>query len=263
MKREFVDASIWITGGGSGLGEALAIDLARRGARLALSGRRADKLEGAVEKILRGGGQAVAIPCDVTDDEAVREAVARVVAEYGRLDVAIANAGVGVAGKFERLKDEEWRRQFDINVIGLVSTARHALPELRKTKGRLVLMSSVASWFAGKGTIAYCSSKFAVRAIGRGLQHELHGSGVTCTTIYPGFVESEISYVDNAGVFHPDRPDPRPQKLIWPADKAAKVMSDAIAKRKNHFIYTGHGKIGAFLGQHFPGLVSFIISRWG
>ena len=263
MKQEFVNSVVWITGGGSGLGEVLAIELARRGARVVISGRRQEKLNAVVAKIRRGGGRASALPCDVTDDNAVQAAVAAIVAEHGRLDVAVANAGVGVSGRFEKLTDAEWRRQFDINVIGLVSTARHALPELHKTNGRLVLIASVVAFLVGKNTAPYCASKWAVRAIGIALAQELHGSGVTCTTIYPGFVESEITYVDNAGVFHPNRHDPRPKRLMWPGDRAAKVMADAIAKRKEHFVFTGHGKIAAWVGQHFPRLLSWGIKRFG
>jgi NAD(P)-dependent dehydrogenase (short-subunit alcohol dehydrogenase family) len=263
MKEEFVDKVVWITGGGSGLGEVLAVEMARRGAYVVVSGRRQDKLDAVVTRVERGGGRAIAIPCDVTDDSAVQAVVKTIIAQCGHLDVAVANAGVGVSGPFEKLTDAEWRRQFDINVIGLVSTARHTLPELRKSRGRLVLIASVVSFMVGRNTAPYCSSKWAVRAIGIALAQELHGSGVTCTTIYPGFVESEITYVDNAGVFRPDRHDPRPKRLMWSGERAAKVMANAIAKRKEHFVFTGHGKIAAWLGQHFPRLLSWGIKRFG
>ncbi len=263
MKRQFTDQVVWITGAGSGLGQALAIELARRGARVALSGRRVERLEQVAKQVEAAGGRALVVPCDVTDEEAVQATIAKVVAELGGIDVAIANAGMSVVGSIEKLSLSEWHQQFGVNLFGLVSSVKHSLPELRKTRGRLVLMGSIVSFLAGKRAGAYCASKFAVRAIGLTLSQELHGTGVSCTTICPGFVESEINRVDNSGRYHASRRDLRPKRLMWTADKAARVMVDAIAKRKREFVFTGHGKIGAFLGQHFPGLVSFALGRVG
>ena len=111
------------------------------------------------------------------------------------------------------------------------------------------------------GIGAYAASKFAVRAIGQTLAAELHGSGVSCTTIHPGYIESEIAQVDNQGRFDPQREDRRPKNLMWPADRAARAMVDAIAKRKREYTFTGHGKVGAFAGRHMPGLVHFGMTR--
>jgi short-subunit dehydrogenase len=140
-------------------------------------------------------------------------------------------------------------------------TARYAIPHLRERKGRLVLIGSVASMMPTPGVGAYAASKHAVRAIGQTLAIELHGSGVTCTTIHPGYVESEIAQVDNQGRFDASRQDNRPKNLMWPADRAARAMLDAIAKRKREHVFTGHGKVGAFAGRHMPGLVHFGLTR--
>jgi NAD(P)-dependent dehydrogenase (short-subunit alcohol dehydrogenase family) len=109
---------------------ALALEFARQGAHLALSARRVDRLEGLGREIEGLGRRAVAIPCDVTDEAAVRETAGKVVAHFGKLDVAVANAGFSVSGRIERLDAEAWRRQFDTNVVGLAMTARYALPHL-------------------------------------------------------------------------------------------------------------------------------------
>ena len=95
------------------------------------------------------------------------------------------------------------------------------------------------------------------------LAQELHGSGVSCTTIYPGFVESEIAQVGADGRFDPARVDKRPKKMMWTGDKAAKVIWAAVMKRKREFVFTGHGKLGAFMGRHFPGFVHFAMTREG
>jgi NADP-dependent 3-hydroxy acid dehydrogenase YdfG len=163
----------------------------------------------------------------------------------------------------EKLSMADWRRQFDVNVFGLLNTVHAALPELHKTRGRLALVSSVMGLVTLPGQGPYSASKFAVRAIGLTLAQELHGSGVSVTTIYPGFVESEIGRTDNRGVHDASRKDQRPARLMWPADRAARVMLQAVGRRTREMVFTGHGKAGAFFGKHFPGLVHFVMTRSG
>jgi len=100
-----------------------------------------------------------------------------------------------------------------------------------------------------------------LHSIGMTLQVELMGTGVSCTTIHPGFVVSEIAKIDNEGVWHPERPDPRPANLMWPTDKAAKVMAKAILKRKRNYIFTTHGRVFVWLQRWSPGLLRTIVSK--
>ncbi|MCA9523230.1 MAG: SDR family oxidoreductase [Myxococcales bacterium] len=262
MSKRFARQAVWITGGSSGIGKALALEFAKQGADVAVSGRRQDRLDEVAAQIEALGVKALAVPCEVSDTAQIEAAVERVVECFGKIDVCVANAGFGVAGTIEKLTEEEWRRQLDVNVIGLVMTVKHALPELRKTKGRIALVGSVSAMLCVPTMGAYSASKFAVRAIGQTLSLELHGSGVSCTTIHPGFVESEIAQVDNRGVFKAERKDDRPAQLMWPADRAARVMAEAIAKRKREYTFTMHGKVGAWLGRHVPGAVHFATTRF-
>jgi NAD(P)-dependent dehydrogenase (short-subunit alcohol dehydrogenase family) len=261
MAKRFKNQVVWITGGGSGIGRALAVEFAKEGATVAVSGRREDRLRETVEEVAAKGGKAIAVRCDVTDEASVAEAVQKVVRTLGGIDVAVANAGFSVAGRIEKLSAADWRRQLDVNVIGVAMTARYAIPHLRERRGRLVLIGSVVSMLTTPGFGAYSASKYAVRAIGQVLSAELHGSGVTCTTIHPGYVESEIAQVDNQGRFDPEREDRRPKNFMWSADRAARVMVDATAKRKREFTFTSLGKIGAFAGRHLPGVVHYGVTR--
>lgn len=263
MARDFEGQVVWITGASAGLGREMAREFARRGADLALSARRVDRIESLAEELRKEGGRSLAIPCDVTSEEAVRDAVATVVEELGRLDVAVANAGFGVKGRFEELSLDDWRRQLDTNVMGVVTTAHYALPRLRETRGRLALVASVSAMVAAPTSGAYTASKYAVRALGQTLSMELAGTGVTCTTLHPGFVESEIAQVDNQGRFRASRKDRRPAALMWPTPKAARVMVDAIQRRKREYVFTAHGRVGAWLGRHAPGFVHFVVTRFG
>ncbi len=258
MAKRFSDQVVWITGGWSGLGRAMAVEFARQGARVAVSGRRADRLEEVVGLIEAVGGMGAALPLDVTDEDAVELAARAVVDTFGRIDVVVANAGYAVSGRIESLSTESWRRQFEVNVMGLISTVRCTLPELKRSRGRVVLIASVAAFISAPGSGAYTASKAAVRSIGGTLSAELAGSGVTCTTIHPGFVESEINQVDNSGVFHADRSDTRPAALMWTADRAAAVIVRAIHQRKVEYVFTGHGKLAAFIGMHLPGITTRI-----
>lgn len=252
---------IWITGASSGLGRAMALEFARLGGIVALSARKMDLLEEVVQEIQGAGGKAKAYFCDVLDVQSIASCVEQVIGDFGQIDVAIANAGFGVIGKMEDLTAEDWSRQLAVNVTGLAMTCKYALPHLRKTKGRLALIGSVAAFVPNPGISAYGASKAAVQNIGESLLVELAGTGVSCTTIHPGFVESNIARVDNSGRFHPDRPDPRPANLMWPAEKAAKVMVNAILKRKKIVVFTGHGKVAVFLGKYFPGIMRKLVSK--
>jgi short-subunit dehydrogenase len=253
---------VWITGAGSGLGKAMTIAFGKQDAILVLSGRRTPPLEALRDELIASGVEAYALPCDVSEEERIEEAVQTIIKEYNQIDVVIANAGFSVSGPFSKLNAEDWSRQLQVNVVGLTQTVRYALPHLLKTKGRVVLIGSVAAFAFAPKASPYCASKAAVHAIGESLALELYGTGVTCTTIHPGFVESDIARVDNNGVFHPEAKDKRPAKLMWKSEDAARVMLRAIKKRKRIYVFTWHGKLGAFLGRHVPGLVYFIQTRF-
>ncbi len=238
---------VWITGGGSGLGAALATEYGRRGARVAVSGRRRERLDHVVATLSAEGVDALAVPCDVTDADQVAAAVGKVVGHYGQLDVVVANAGFAASGRVEEVDLASWKRQFDVNVFGLVSTVQAALPHLQERGGRVALVGSVMARVTAPGNGPYASSKAAVRAIGDTLWAELQGTSVSCTTIHPGYVESEIGQVDIEGTFHEDWNDRRPQRLMWKASDAARVMADAIHQRRRQRVFTAHGRLAWWL----------------
>jgi NAD(P)-dependent dehydrogenase (short-subunit alcohol dehydrogenase family) len=250
----------WITGATSGIGHACALELAERGAHVAVSGRRRDRLEEVVRAIEERGVRALALPCDVCHEKEQRLAVRELVSVFGRLDVAIANAGFSVGGLIENLTADDWRRQLETNVVGAAITARCAVPELAKTRGRLGLVGSVSAFFSAPGYGAYHCSKHALRALGLTLSMELAELGVSCTTVHPGFIETEIQKVDRHGRYDAAREDRRPHWLMWPSDRAARVIVDAIARRRREVVFTGHGRVAAFLGMHAPRLVDAVMS---
>lgn len=251
----------WVTGASSGLGRALALELARRGADLAVSARRTGLLEDLALEIQALGRRCVVVPCDVTDEDQVFAAASRVVEALGQMDVVVANAGYGVQGPCAEVSLAHWERQLDVNVLGVVRTLHAALPHITARKGRLVIMGSASAfaWFQGFG--AYQVSKAALRPLAYTLDAELHGTGVTTTLIHPGFVESEIAQVDNDGVRHPERQDPRPARFMWTSERAARRMADIIHRRPLERTYTGVGWVVSVLAMHAPGLLQLLSRR--
>jgi len=262
MKQVYEGKSVWITGGGSGLGKAMALRFSSLGAKVAVSGRREDRLKETVKAIESQGGSGLAVPCDVSREEQIESALAQIVDRFGSLDVAVANAAFPLKGNIDSLNLDDWRRQFEVNVFGVAMTAKHALPELQKTRGRLALVGSGASLATVPMYGAYCASKYALRAIGQTLALELHGSGVSCTVLYPGYMDTEFVQFDNSGNF-----DPNKKKVInrfmYSPKKGAKVCVRAIYKRKREYAFTPMGKLWCWFGAHTPGLVHFLFTRFG
>ena len=252
---------VWITGASSGIGEALAREFARQGAILVLSARRTDRLEALARELSPDGARALAFPCDVTRDGDCEAAVKRAVEVFGRLDVAVANAGFGVVGSVSRLELEDYRRQLETNLFGVLRTVKAAIPELKRTKGRIAVMGSVNGYVALEGNSPYGVSKFAVRALCDSLRFELAHFGISVTHIAPGFVESEIRQVDNQGRHNGSARDPVPAWLVCPTAPAARAMVKAIVARRGERVVTGHGQAAVFMVRHFPRLFRFILTK--
>ncbi len=224
-----------------------------------LCARREDVLRGVAKEVELLGRRAVVVRCDVCRDGDVEKAVRVAVECFGKLDVVVANAGFGVVGGVRDLSLEDFRRQFETNVYGVLRTAKASLAELEKTKGRLALMGSVSGYVSIPGTAAYAMSKFAVRALADALWWEEKGKGISVTHIAPGFVESEIRRVDNEGKHNPGIKEDVPQWLVVPAGKAARQMVRAIHRRRREVVVTGHGKAAVWFQRHIPAVMSIVI----
>jgi short-subunit dehydrogenase len=258
---DFAGQVVLITGASSGIGAALARELARRGADVALAARRLERLEALAAELEALGRKAVVSACDVTRDGDLERAVAATHARLGRVTVAIANAGFGVAAPVERLTLDDYRRQFETNVFGVLRTIYATLDDIKQSRGRIAVVGSVSGHLAMPGSSAYAMSKFAVRALAHSLRHELARHGASVTLVSPGFVDSELRRVDNRGVLHPDAPDAIPRRLRMTTDRAARQIADAVARRRAEAVITLHGKLAVFLQRHTPALVSAAVRR--
>jgi NAD(P)-dependent dehydrogenase (short-subunit alcohol dehydrogenase family) len=257
MSEHIEQKVVWITGAGSGLGRAMAHAFARRGLLVALSGRRVERLQNVAQEI-SSFGKTLIIPCDVRSSSETQQAVERLIATTKRLDIAVANAGFGVTGRFEDITMQQWRGQLDTNILGVVHTIAAALPALRTARGRIGVVSSVSGLFATRNASPYTTSKFALTGLCRSLAIELAPENISVTLLMPGFVHSEIAQVDNDGLYKNEREDRRPKKLMWPTAKAARIMVESILQRKPEVVFTAHGKFAGFMGAHFPSLVRIL-----
>jgi len=258
-KMRFTGKVVVITGASSGIGAALSKEFAAQGATVVLAARRLDRLEELKQEIEKTGAKALAVECDVTSEESVNAAFEKVRTELGQIDVVVANAGFGVTGNIDRLKVSDIERQFDTNVYGVLRTIYAALPDLKKSKGRLVLIGSVSGFIGTPGSAAYAMSKFAVRALGDVLWAELDHAGVTVTTIHPGFIESEIRLVDNSGTYRTDFKDPVPTWLQMTAPVAARQIVRAVYNRRRQAVITFHGKVFVLMSRFTPCLVAHLL----
>jgi NADP-dependent 3-hydroxy acid dehydrogenase YdfG len=167
--HRFAGRVVLVTGASSGIGAAVSQEFARQGADLVLAARRLPRLEDLAAEVRATGRRALAVACDVTKDGALEGAVRQGLEGFGRLDVVVANAGFGVIGPFERLTLDDYRRQFETNVFGVLRTAA-ALPALRSSRGTLVIVGSVSGHVPTAGASAYAMSKAAVHAFAASLR---------------------------------------------------------------------------------------------
>jgi NAD(P)-dependent dehydrogenase (short-subunit alcohol dehydrogenase family) len=216
----------FVTGASSGLGRALAAELLRRGWQVAAAARRGGELE-TLDKFAASPEQLRTFAVDVTDEPALRAAVDGAASRFGGLDVAVANAGIGVPGLAETLPLTELRRVFEVNVIGAAATLIAALPHLRGAPEPLLVgVSSLAAHRGGPGSGAYNASKAAFSRWLESLRMELAAEGVGVLEIVPGFVRTPMT----------DRNRFAMPFLMEPED-AARRMADAIERRRSHLAF--------------------------
>jgi NAD(P)-dependent dehydrogenase (short-subunit alcohol dehydrogenase family) len=177
-----------ITGGSSGIGLAIARMLRDEGYNLTLASRRPEKVKAAAEEL-----GAVAVAADVADEEACERLVAEHQKRFGRLDVLVNSAGIGIAGTVEHLPSKHFDLTFGVNVRGLFLVTQKAIPLLRESRGWIVNLASIAGTLPTPGLSAYGATKAAVISLTRSLNEELDGDGIRAVAICPGFVDTPMA----------------------------------------------------------------------
>jgi short-subunit dehydrogenase len=209
-----------VTGASAGIGEATALALARRGSRVVLAARRADRLEELASRISAAGGSALAIRCDVSDRRDITTLATIVDETFGRCDALINNAGIPGGGPFADLDPDRIEQIVAVNQLGVFLTTKAFLPiMLRRSRGHIVNVASLAGRFATPGASVYCATKHAVVAFSEALHYELAPRGLKVTAVNPGPVATEG--FPQTGI--------RP-RLLTPADDVADLIIDVLRR---------------------------------
>lgn len=178
-----------VTGGGTGIGSAIAIALADAGAKVTVMGRRAAPLEAVCD----GRASMQALPCDVTDDTSVASAFAQAAASFGSINILVNNAGAAPTAPFHKLSTEDWRQVMALNLDGVFNCIQAALPGMREqARGRIVNIASTAAQKGYAYVSAYCAAKHGVLGLTRALALETATQGITVNAICPGYTDTDI-----------------------------------------------------------------------
>jgi short-subunit dehydrogenase len=211
-----------VTGASSGIGRALALQLATDGYRVGLIARRADLLESVFRLIAAIGGTSAAAVADVGDRDAVRRAIAEIEEQLGPTEVLVANAGFGAPTRLDPLNIDAVQQTFRVNLMGVIYSIEAVLPGmLARRRGQLLAVSSLAGEKGLPGESAYCASKAAVNVYMEGLRIALRGKGVVVTTVCPGFVRTPMAPMDSAAT-----------PFIMSAEAAAGRIARLIVRRR-------------------------------
>lgn len=195
---------VFITGASSGIGRSCARAFAQQGARLILAARRVDRLKGlAADLNKKPGKDILLLSLDVRDQRAVERAVNGLPAGWASIDVLVNNAGLSRGlDKLHEGKLEDWEEMIDANIKGLLYVSRAVIPGMvKRDRGHVINIGSVAGYEVYPGGNVYCATKFAVRALSKGLRLDLNGTSIRVSEIAPGLVETEFSLVR----FHGDK----------------------------------------------------------
>lgn len=258
----FKNLSVIITGASSGIGRELARQLAAQGANLALAARQADKLEELAQACRAQGAQALPIPTDVTDPEQCRALVERAAAAFGGVDVLINNAGITMWARLDEVSDVSiFEKIIRTNYLGSVYCTYYALPHLKRSRGRIVGISSLTGKAGVPTRTGYSASKHAMVGFFDSLRVELAGTGVSVTMIYPGFIDTGAQMRGFGPDGKPLGYNPLQLSKVMTTAECARICIGAIAARRREEVMTLRGKLGQWLKLIAPALVDRIAAQ--
>jgi short-subunit dehydrogenase len=251
---------VLITGGSSGIGRALALEFARKGALLAIASRRLEDLEKARRDISLAypdGETPLAIPCDVTDRESVGRLIKNCVDHWGGLDILVNNAGIGVYGDADKTSLEDFRAIMEVNYFGPLRCILKVLPFMRRAgRGLIVNITSIAAKHGVPYLAAYSASKAALAALSQSLRAEFAQNDISVMIVYPGYTKTNFFTKEKkvGGAIRPSSP-------YAPPEKVARAILKAIEREKRDVVLSPEGRALALFEKIFPRLVEAAMRR--
>ncbi len=236
MSTSLAGSRVWVTGASSGIGAALSTELLSRGARVAVSARRAERLEEL------SGGRMLVLPLDITDDAAVRRTVDEVDDAFGGIDIAVLNAGAWTQTKVGNWDADAFRKQVEVNLLGTNSCLAALLPRmLERGAGKLVIVTSVAGYRGVPGSEAYGATKAALLNLAESLRADLAPAGVVVQWVSPGFVRTELTEANSF-----------PMPFLIDADVAARSIADGLQSDRPEIVFPLRMAVSMKLLQLMP-----------
>lgn len=246
-----------VTGASSGIGRLVALRLGREGARLGLVARRGDELERLAAEVRGAGGEAIALPCDVADREAVFAAAARAQKELGDVDLLVNNAGYGHHRSFLEWDVDDIERLMRVNYLGTVYWTKALLPAMvERRRGWLLFVASVAGKLAVPDESAYCASKFAMVGLAESISYEVEKDGVHVLTVCPGSIRTE--FFDDEAM---RRMSATSRRMMVEPEPLVDAMFDALKRGKHELTYPRGIASGYVVRALAPALMRFSVKR--
>jgi len=253
---------IIITGASEGIGRALALALSPSTPKLALAARNAERLKEVAHECQKAGAQTLVVPTDVTHTEDCRRLIEETVAQFGRVDVLINNAGGTMWTTLEEVQDLSiFEKLMQVNYLGSVYCTKFALPYLKHTKGQIVALSSIAGLTGVPTRTGYAASKFAMIGFFESLRIELDGTGVGVTIIAPDFVQSKIHERALGKNGQPVGFNRLEGKNILSAEFCAALIVKAMETRQRLVITSWRGRVGRWAKLFAPRLIDRITKQ--
>jgi short-subunit dehydrogenase len=256
----FKDKVAVVTGGSDGIGKALVQLLLTNGAKVATCGRSYDKLYQL--KSFHPNNDLFIQTADVSKEADCKKFIDEVINVYGRIDILINNAGISMRAEIAETDLDTIKRVMDINFWGTVYCSKFALPEILKTKGTIVGVSSIAGFRGLPGRSGYSASKAAVNSFLEVLRTELLDSGVNVMWVCPGFTTSNIRNAALNKDAKPQGETPMDEESMMSAEECAQHILHSIEKRKRTLILTFTGKRAIFMNRFFPSLADKMVRKF-
>lgn len=253
------DQVIIITGASSGIGKALAYALAKNGNKLVLASRNKKRLTDVLQAINTDNINAISIITDVTKEEDCKNLIKKCIAEFGRIDVLINNAGISMRALFNKSNIEVIKKVINTNFWGTVFCTKYALPYLLQSSGSLIGVSSIAGHIGLPERSAYSASKFAMNGFLESIRSENQDNNLHVLIACPGFTTSNIRKVALTEDGTPQKESPRNEEKMMSAEKVAKSIIYAIDCKKDTLILTTKGKFAIWLNRFFPSIAKRLV----
>ncbi|MBD2313379.1 SDR family oxidoreductase [Desertifilum sp. FACHB-1129] len=259
----FTNKTIIITGASAGIGRTLSLSLAQQGANLVLAARDATALAEVADACHKGGGNAIAIPTDVTQPQACQHLIEQAIATFGQIDILVNNAGISMLAPFEQVTDLSiFEQVMQVNYLGAVYCTHYALPYLKTSRGLLVAISSLCGKTAVPTRTGYVASKHALQGFCDTLRIELRGTGVDVLVVSPGFVATDIRKrafgADGQTLGNSPRDESRGNMSV---EECVRQILRAMEKRQREQIMTPKGKVIPWVKLIAPGIVDRLAAK--